>query len=154
MLSEQTDSSGECCTGFMDYGRRDGPNLWISPPQVWSDCSIKEFEATYRVKKWASCTPEKGEKDFITMRKIQNIGQLSCSERCLHFYFVDILACSGNKECTELSDTCTSQICMCGMSPKCSKQTSDTCASGVCKCGTNKECENGVFCVSGFCQGK
>ena len=60
MSSEQTDSSGECCTGFMDYGRRDGPNLWTSPPQVWSDCSVKVFEATYRVKKWASCMPEKG----------------------------------------------------------------------------------------------
>ena len=70
------------------------------------------------------------------------------------FDIVNISACSENEECTGLSDTCTSQICMCGLNHMCSTQTSDNCDSGTCRCGPNTEC-NGKFseCISGVCQG-
>ena len=60
-------------------------------------------------------------------------------------------ACSGNEDCTGLSDTCTFNRCMCGVSPTCHRLTSDACKIGMCRCGTNSECQ-GNFCVSGVCQ--
>ena len=65
----------------------------------------------------------------------------------------NILGCSRNEDCIGLSDTCTSESCMCGLSPMCDSSTSDTCESGTCKCGTNAECQ-GTFCVSGVCEGR
>ena len=49
MLSAQTGASGECCTGFMNYG---------SHPEYWSDCSVRMFEEHYVSRNWASCMPE------------------------------------------------------------------------------------------------
>ena len=67
------------------------------------------------------------------------------------FYIINILDCSEDEECTGLSDTCNSRICMCGVSPTCSNQTSDACESGKCRCGSNLECK-GTFCISGVCR--
>ena len=49
LLIAQTEASGECCTGFMDYGDH---------PEYWSDCSVKGFEQHYVSRKWARCLPE------------------------------------------------------------------------------------------------
>ena len=48
-LTAQTEASGECCTGFMDYG---------SHPEYWSDCSVRMFEQHYVSENWANCIPE------------------------------------------------------------------------------------------------
>ena len=48
-LTAQTAASGECCTGFMDYG---------SHPEYWSDCSVRMFEQHYVSRNWANCIPE------------------------------------------------------------------------------------------------
>ena len=48
-LTEQTDASGECCTGIMDYGRY--------KPESWSSCSVRNFEQHYVSENWAECMP-------------------------------------------------------------------------------------------------
>ena len=48
-LTAQTEASGECCTGFMDYGHH---------PEYWSDCSVRMFEQHYVSRKWECCMPE------------------------------------------------------------------------------------------------
>ena len=49
LKAQEETVSGECCTGFMDYGNH---------PEYWSDCSIRRFEKYYVSRKWASCMPE------------------------------------------------------------------------------------------------
>ena len=67
---------------------------------------------------------------------------------------INVLECSGDDECSGLSDTCTVGTCMCGVNPKSSNQTSDTCDdSGTCRCGKNAECKDET-CISGVCKGK
>ena len=61
--------------------------------------------------------------------------------------------CTEDEDCIGLSDTCTSEKCTCGVSPKCSVETSDACDSGTCRCGINDECEDGSLCTSGVCNG-
>jgi hypothetical protein len=45
-LTPETGSSGDCCTGIMDYG---------NSPNEWSTCSVRRFEETYKVEGWAKC---------------------------------------------------------------------------------------------------
>ena len=66
---------------------------------------------------------------------------------------INVLECSGDDDCGELSDTCNVGTCMCGRNPKCSNITSDTCDTGTCRCGSNAECEDET-CISGVCKGK
>ena len=49
VLTTQVGEAGECCTGFMDYGDH---------PEVWSKCSIRNFEQHYVSENWAQCMPE------------------------------------------------------------------------------------------------
>ena len=48
-LSAQTENSGECCTGFMDYNDH---------PEYWSDCSVRMFEQHYVSLGWENCLPK------------------------------------------------------------------------------------------------
>ena len=48
-LEAQTNKTGECCTGFLDYGDH---------PEYWSDCSVRMFEARYLKKNWETCMPK------------------------------------------------------------------------------------------------
>ena len=63
----------------------------------------------------------------------------------------DISGCSGNDECTGLTDTCISRQCTCGEGTVCFEITSDACESGSCRCGQQPECEEGMACLSGVC---
>ena len=49
LKAQEETVSGECCTGFMDYG---------SHPEYWSDCSVRMFEQHYVSRKWECCMPE------------------------------------------------------------------------------------------------
>ena len=49
MLKAQTGASGECCTGFMNYGPH---------PEYWSDCSVRMFEKHYTSRNWKKCMPK------------------------------------------------------------------------------------------------
>ena len=40
------DDSDDCCNGFMGY---------YDPPQIWSKCSIRDFERSYRSNGWNQC---------------------------------------------------------------------------------------------------
>ena len=39
---------GECCTGFMDYGKH---------PEYWSICSVRNFRQHYVAENWKECMP-------------------------------------------------------------------------------------------------
>ena len=41
-----TGQSKDCCTGFMDYG---------TPPPIWSECSVRDFEDMYIARDWNQC---------------------------------------------------------------------------------------------------
>ena len=47
-LTTELGKSGECCTGFMDYGNH---------PEYWSKCSVRNFEQHYVSQNWAKCMP-------------------------------------------------------------------------------------------------
>ena len=61
--------------------------------------------------------------------------------------------CTTNDDCTGSSDTCQSNICLCGTKGKCTGRV-DTCTSGQCKCGKNNECSYSESCSFGKCLGK
>ena len=100
----------------------------------------------------ALCRGVEGRKQECNELHIGTLNNLQFPSYFLSdFYIINILDCSEDEECTGLSDTCNSRICMCGVSPICSNQTSDACESGKCRCGSNLECK-GTFCISGVCR--
>ena len=63
-----------------------------------------------------------------------------------------VLECFIDSDCTEDSDTCVSNVCVCGSTEKCSGRT-DTCVMEKCKCGENEECSETELCIIGECRG-
>ena len=45
-LLPQSERSGECCHGFMDYGQQ---------RIAWSDCSVRMFRREYLSQNWGRC---------------------------------------------------------------------------------------------------
>ena len=62
-----------------------------------------------------------------------------------------ILECFADSDCTGDSDTCVSNVCVCGSTEKCSGDS--TCVIGKCKCGEHEECSKTEFCIAGECLG-
>ena len=64
-----------------------------------------------------------------------------------------ILECFNDSDCTGYSDTCVSNVCVCGLTEKCSGMTVDACVRGKCKCGEHEECSKTETCIVGECRG-
>ena len=47
-LTFESGADGECCTGFMDYGKH---------PEYWSKCSVRNFRQHYVSQNWHQCMP-------------------------------------------------------------------------------------------------
>ena len=76
---------------------------------------------------------------------------MQTSAYCWHAFIT--AECFVNDDCTGVSNTCVSNVCNCGSSPKCSG-TADTCQLGLCKCGELDECSEAKVCTLGECHGK
>ena len=63
-----------------------------------------------------------------------------------------VLECFINSDCTGDSDTCVSNVCICGSTEKCSGDS--TCVIGKCKCGEHEECSETEICSVGECVGR
>ena len=66
----------------------------------------------------------------------------------------NFLECFADSDCTGYSDTCVSNVCVCGSTEKCSGMTVDACVRGKCKCGEHEECSETEICSVGECVGR
>ena len=62
-----------------------------------------------------------------------------------------VLECVIDSDCTGDTDTCVSNVCVCGSTEKCPGDS--TCVIGKCKCGEHEECSETEFCIAGECLG-
>ena len=88
---------------------------------------------------------------FIVTLYIRKNGYLNQTQCLFARHNSIIQECVIDSDCTGDSDTCVSNVCVCGSTEKCSGGS--TCVIGKCKCGEHEECSETESCINGECQG-